>query len=273
MRARLLAAAISALVIGPVPLGEAPSAVAAREAEPVRVKQFNFCGVICNDGVIDKPGRNNDVVEDIRNLVLETEPHLVMLHEACADQVDRLIDLLEDSDWEMEGVFRAQRQDRDCRGDLGFGDAVLTAGRVGDTEVLDLPDTRKSKEDRAILCLETDAEGPVLACALHLVTGKKGKAERYRQLDSAADMLNERAGDGAVIVGGDFNTKPDGMDAFLADDEGGEFFDIDPEKAATRGQKIDYVLFSRDDFSDPEGGPVTSKFSDHRALIGQAVRD
>ena len=115
MRVRLLLAAVATgLVAGPAPLS-GPASAGAREPEVVRVKQFNFCGVICNDGVVDKPGRNNDVVEDIRNRILETEPHLVMLHEACSDQVERLIDLLEDSDWSMDGAFRARSSRRVLR--------------------------------------------------------------------------------------------------------------------------------------------------------------
>lgn len=258
-------AVASGLVVTPPP---------ARAADTVRVMSFNFCGAICNKGVVAKVGNNNDVVEDIRNRIVAFRPHLVMLQEACQSQVDRLKDLLQGSAWRMDGVFRAQRSDGRCQGGgEGFGDAVLTAGRVGSREVLDLPD--RGGENRAILCLNTDAEGPVLACALHLVTGKggAGKSELSQQLDSAARMLNSRAGSGAVIAGGDFNVSPGRMGALVDSGRGGRFFDIDPQKAATRGNKIDYVLFSRNQFSNPSGGPVKSKFSDHKVLQGSATRD
>ncbi len=235
---------------------------------------FNFCGAICNKGVVARAGGNNDVVEDIRNRIVAFHPHLVMLQEACQGQVDRLKNLLQGSAWPMDGVFRAQRSDGRCKGGgKGFGDAVLTAGHVGRQEVLDLPD--RGGENRAILCLNTDALGPVLACALHLVTGKggAGKSELTQQLDSAATMLNGRAGSGAVIAGGDFNLSPDRMGALLDSSTGGQFFDIDPQKAGTRGNKIDYVLFSRNHFSNPSGDPVKSKYSDHKVLQGSATRD
>jgi endonuclease/exonuclease/phosphatase family metal-dependent hydrolase len=237
------------------------------------VLQYNFCGAICNKGVVARPGNNNDVVEDIRNRIVNARPHLVMLHEACQGQFDRLKSLLRGTAWSMDGVFRAQRQDGRCQGgSRGFGDAVLTAGHVGGREVLDLPDL--GGENRAILCLNTDAQGPVLACTLHLVTGKAGagKKEHTLQLAAAARMLNGRASSRAVVVGGDFNAMPGRMGALLDSSRRGRFFDIDPQKAGTRGQKIDYILFSRNHFSSPSGGPVGSRYSDHKVLQGWVTR-
>jgi endonuclease/exonuclease/phosphatase family metal-dependent hydrolase len=188
----------------------------------------------------------------------------------CAAQFSRLKSLLGGGAWRMSGVFRPQRHDPRCRG--GFGDAVLTAGAVGRTEVLPLPN---GSEHRAVLCLRTSAGGPVLACTLHLVTGRAGKegpALKQRQLSAAARALNQRALGGAVIVGGDFNVLPGQMGTLLDASRGGRFFDVDPEKAGTHGKKIDYVLFSRAHFTNPSGGPQGSRYSDHRALIGQATR-
>lgn len=267
LRARaLVALATGALVLGAVPaVGPRP----ATAAESVRVMQYNFCGAICNKGMVTKSGSHHDVVEDVRNRIVAARPDIVTLHEACDGQVARLKELLEGGDWPMDGVFRKQRDDRRCKNGSGFGDAVLTAGRVGNPEVLDLPD--RHNEDRAILCLNTYAEGPVLACALHLVTGKHGKKERLNQL-AAAKALNHRAAERAVIVGGDFNTPPSGMRALIDPGQGGRFFDVDPQEAGTRGNKIDYVLFSRGHHSDPSGGPEKSKYSDHKVLVGRAVR-
>lgn len=245
----------------------------AQAAETVRVLDYNFCGAICNQGVINRPGPNNDVAEDVRNRIVAFRPHLVMLQEACSGQVDRIKTLLRSSPWPMDGIFRAQRQDGRCRGaSRGFGDAVLTAGHVGARAVLDLPDL--GAENRAVLCLNTNAHGAVLACTLHLVTGKAGpgKKEHDQQLNAAARMLNGKAAGRAVVVGGDFNATPGRMDALLDSGRGGRFFDIDPQQAGTRGDKIDYVLFSRGHFSGPSGGPVRSKWSDHRILQGTATR-
>ena len=227
--------------------------------------QFNICGAICNDG---KYG----VVEHVRTKIVNFRPAIVTLNEVCAGQFWRLVSRLDDSGWEMKGVFRPQRHDGRCPGG-GFGDAVLTAGSVGRREVLPLPNY--GPEHRAVLCLRTSAGGgPVLACTLHLVTGKssKGAREKYAQYAAAARSLNARGGRGAVIVGGDFNLVPGQMGSMLNAGQGGRFFDVDPQAAATHGRKIDYVLFSRGHFSNPSGGPQASSFSDHKALLGQATR-
>ena len=43
-------------------------------------------------------------------------------------------------------------------------------------------------------------------------------------------------------------------------------------RGGVHGRKIDYILFSRGHFANPSGGPEWSKYSDHRALLGQATR-
>ena len=240
--------------------GAAPAAAAGT----VKVMDFNICGAICNHG-------GYGVVEDVRNRVLRFKPAILTLNEICAGQFTRLTSRLKGSAWEMSGVFRPQRHDSRCPGG-GFGDAILTAGAVGRREVLPLPNL--GPEHRAILCLRTSAAGPVLACTLHLVTGRgtKGSREKYLQSAAAARALNGRAVRGAVIVGGDFNLVPGQMGALLDAGRGGRFFDVDPQAAGTHGKKIDYILFSRAHFTGPSGGPEWSKYSDHRALLGQATR-
>ena len=248
---------------------------AARPAEAataVRVLHFNICGAICNHGVVDKPGAGNDIVEDVRNRVVGFKPHILTLNEVCFGQFNRLKVLLSNSAWKMSGVFRAQRNDGRCKNGTGFGDAVLTTGAVGATTVFPLPNLG---ERRAVLCLHTSAGGPVLACTLHLITGRAGRegpALKWRQMATAARALNARAAQGAVIVGGDFNFIPAQMGSLLNPAKGGRFFEADPQMAPTHGRKIDYVLFSRAHFSDPSGGPQFSRFSDHRLLLGHATR-
>ena len=273
MKARLrsrVAAAVSTAALA-VASGFVAVPAPAEAAAPVRVLDYNFCGAICNKGVVNRAGDNNDVAEDVRNRIVAFRPHLVMLQEACHGQFERIRSLLKGSSWPMDGVFRAQRQDGRCQGgSSGFGDAVLTAGHVGAREVLDLPDM--GGENRAVLCLNTDASGPVLACALHLVTGHGGAGMREHTLQrySAARQLNNKAAGRAVIVGGDWNATPGKMGPLLG--PGGRFFDVDPQKAPTRGTKIDYIGFSRANFTNPSGGPVHSKWSDHRILQGTAIR-
>jgi hypothetical protein len=245
-----------------------PGRVPAEAAGPVRVMHFNICGAICNRGVVDTPGGGNDVVEDVRVRILAARPAIVTLNEVCIGQFNRLKGLLAAGGWTMRGAFRPQRQDNRCKGGTGFGDAVFTAASVAGQQVLQLPDS--NGENRAVLCIRTTAGGgPVLACVLHLVTKNPLKA---RQLAAAAWAANGAAGRGAVVLGGDFNTPPGGMRALLDPAQGGRFLDVDPQSAPTRGNKIDYVLFSRAHFTSPSGGPQGSKFSDHDVLLGQAVR-
>jgi endonuclease/exonuclease/phosphatase family metal-dependent hydrolase len=256
MTAALLLAAATVFTTGAAP---------AAASGTVKVMDFNICGAICNHG-------GYGVVEDVRNRVLRFRPAILTLNEVCAGQFWRLTSRLKGSAWEMSGVFRPQRHDSRCPGG-GFGDAVLTAGAVGRREVLPLPNL--GPEHRAVLCLRTSAGGgPVLACTLHLVTGRgtTGSREKYLQSAAAARALNSRAARGAVIVGGDFNLVPGQMGALLNAGRGGRFFDVDPQAAATHGRKIDYILFSRGHFANPSGGPEWSKYSDHRALLGQATR-
>ena len=240
-------------------------------ATPVRVIQYNICGSICHHGVIDRPGPNNDIVEDARNRIVGARPAIVTVNEICIAQFHRLKSLLGASPWKMSGVFRPQRGDGRCKNGTAFGDAVLTAGHVGGTVVLPMPNL--GGERRAVLCLQTSADGPVLACTLHLVTGrgKHGNREKLMQMGAASRALNARAAKGAVIVGGDFNLTPGQMGRLLNGGQGGRFFEADPQMAATHGRKIDYILFSRPHFSNPSGGPQASK-SDHKVLIGQATR-
>lgn len=236
---------------------------------PVRVMQFNICGAVCNHGVIDKAGGGNDVVDDVRGRITGFRPDIVTLNEVCQGQFNRLKALLAVGPWSMAGAFRAQRTDSRCQGGSGFGDAVFTAGGVAGQKVLALPNPGGG-EHRAVLCVHTSAGGgPVLACVLHTVTGNPMKA---RQVAAAAAAVNGEAAHGAVILGGDFNTTPGGMGALLDPGRGGRFFDVDPQRAATRGSKIDYVLFDRGHFSNPSGGPQGSPRSDHDALLGQATR-
>jgi endonuclease/exonuclease/phosphatase family metal-dependent hydrolase len=245
---------------------------AAAAGERIRVMHFNICGVLCNYGVIDKPGWGNDIVEDVRNRAVNYRPHILTLNEVCVGQFNRLKSLLGNSAWKMSGVFRPQRNDSRCKGGTGFGDAVLTASWVGRTEVFPLPN---GGEQRAVLCLRTSAGGAVLACTLHLITGRSGSEGPWlkaKQLAAAAKALNDQATRGAVIVGGDFNYVPSEMGVLLDPRKGGRFFEADPQLAPTHGKKIDYILFSRAHFCCPSGDPVWSKYSDHKLLLGQATR-
>ena len=268
LRCRATLAAGAALFLAATAL-TATTAAPAAAAGPVRVMQFNICGAACNHGTVDKGGGGNDIVDDVSGRIAGFKPAVVTLNEVCSAQFGRLRSLLGGGPWKMTGAFRAQRSEGRCQGDPGFGDAIFIAGGISGQTVLPLPNPA-GPEHRSILCLRTAVGGgPVLACVLHTVTGDPMKA---RQVAAAAKAVNGKAARGAVILGGDFNTVPGGMGALLDTGRGGRFFDIDPQKAPTRGDKIDYVLFDRGHFTGPSGGPQGSPFSDHKALLGQATR-
>jgi hypothetical protein len=260
----ILAAGAALLLAGATLTTGAEPAVA---AGPVRVMHFNICGAICNHGVVAKVGGGNDIVDDARRRIVNFKPAIVTLNEVCVGQFNRLKSLLNGGGWTMNGAFRAQRSDGRCRGGSGFGDAIFTARSINGQKVIPLPN---AGEHRAILCIRTAAGGgPVLACVLHTVTDNPLKS---RQVAAATVAANAAATQGPVIVGGDFNTTPSGMGALLDPARGGRFFDVDPQKAGTRGNKIDYILFSRAHFANPSGGPQPSQYSDHDVLVGQATR-
>ena len=260
-----LAATVALLMVGATLTTGAGAAAA---AGPVRVMHFNICGAICNHGVVARTGGDNDIVDDARRRIVALRPAIVTLNEVCIGQFNRLRALLKAAGWEMNGTFRAQRSDDRCQGGSGFGDAVFTAAGISGQKVLPLPNS--GGESRAILCVWTKAGGgSVLACVLHTVTDNP---LRSRQVAAAARAANGAGARGAVILGGDFNTTPSGMGALLEPGKGGRFVDVDPQRADTRGNKIDYVLFSRAHFTNPAGGPQPSRFSDHDVLVGQATR-
>jgi hypothetical protein len=263
----ILAAGAALFLAAAALVNAAPPAAA---AGPVRVMQFNMCGAMCNHGAVDKAGAGNDVVEDVRARVAGFQPAVLTLNEVCVAQFNRLKALLGTGPWKMSGAFRAQRDDWGCKGGAQFGDAVFTAGGISGQKVLGVPNPSGGPEHRAVLCVRTAAGGaPLLACVLHTVTDNPMKA---RQVAAAARALNGEAANGAVIVGGDFNTDPGGMRALLDSGQGGRFFDVDPQRAWTRGGKIDYALFDQGHFSNPSGGPQSSRYSDHSVLAGQATR-
>jgi hypothetical protein len=263
----ILAAGAALFLAAAALVNAAPPAAA---AGPVRVMQFNMCGAMCNHGAVDKAGPGNDVVEDVRGRVAGFHPDVLALNEVCVAQFNRLKAVLGGGAWRMSGAFRAQRDESACKGGAQFGDAVFTAGGINGQKVLGVPNPSGGPEHRAVLCVHTTAAGgPVLACVLHTVTANPMKA---RQVAAAAKALNGEAANGAVIVGGDFNTEPGGMRALLDSGQGGRFFDVDPQRASTRGGKIDYALFGRSHFSNPTGGPQGSRYSDHSVLVGQATR-
>jgi heat shock protein HslJ/endonuclease/exonuclease/phosphatase family metal-dependent hydrolase len=230
----------------------------------LRFFDWNICGAKCNHGDLQK------VVGDLRSRIVAFRPHIATLNEVCQSQVVRLEEVLQGSAWPMKHVFSDQRDDQRCQpvnGKRLFGDAVFSAGPLGDKKVVTLPSSKG--EHRDILCVDTRLGRDVLACVVHL--DADAPKMNARQMNAVARFVNPRAAKGPVVLAGDFNEAPFRLAQLLNPQRGGLFADLTAGKM-TRGkkQKIDYILVSRGHFSNFSGGVKGSKYSDHRVLTGSA---
>lgn len=244
-----------------------PSPAAAVAPREVRFLQFNICGAICHHGEVDAPGA--DVVEHVRDVVVQARADVVVLNEVCGAQLARLRRLLEGSGRPMSGAFHAQREDTRCGG--GFGDAVLSAGPTGPAQVHRLPNHPSGGERRSLLCVPTVVGSRVLACGLHLVAA--APEWNRRQLEAVTREVRRRSRWVTVVVAGDFNVVPSGMGGLTDGRRGGFLDDVDGarQRATHFGRKIDYILLDGRAFRDLAADVRTSGWSDHRILVGRAT--
>ncbi|MGH9002670.1 MAG: endonuclease/exonuclease/phosphatase family protein [Acidimicrobiia bacterium] len=247
----------------------------ARAAEPVvRFLTYNICGGICNDGTVERPGPDNDLVEHVASLLAGERPHLAVLNEICGAQHARLVQVLEARGVPMRSAFHAQRTDGRCPAHEGvhsFGDAVLSSGPVDRTEV-HLSTRPSGRERRSLLCLRTTHHGrPLLACGLHLVARDSGW--HARQLDETVRFVRERSPELPVVLAGDFNARPSELGRLSDGAEGGFHTDIDhaDDEPTHAGEKIDYVFLPDGHFRGLSGEVRPTRWSDHDMLLGQAT--
>lgn len=254
---------------------EAPDGAGDRPAR-LRFVAFNICGGLCNDGTVDEPGADNDVVEHVVSVLTDFEPHVAVLNEVCGAQFHRLVRLLQESNHPMSAGFHAQRSgELNCPAHEGvrdFGDAVLTSGTVDGHEVHRLPNRPSGRERRSLLCLRTTHHGTTfLACGLHLVAGEP--RWHPRQLDETVRFTRERSQYLPVVLAGDFNIEPWGMGQLTDPDQGGFHTDVDhaDEDPTVARRKIDYVLVPNGRFRDLDGEARPSSWSDHHMVVGWAT--
>lgn len=265
-------ALLLAATVTPVGLQAEPARAA--EAPVVRFVAFNLCGAICNHGTVDRPGANNDVVEHVASLLTGERPHVAVLNEICGAQHARLLKVLEQRGYPMRGAFHAQRSDGRCPthgGQRLFGDTVLSTGPVERDEVHRLSNRPSGPERRSLLCLRTSHHGrPLLACGLHLVA--RDPHWHARQLDETVRFVRDRSKELPVVVAGDFNARPRELRRLTDSADGGFHTDVDhaDDQPTHGGQKIDYVFVPDSDFRDLSGEVRSSRWSDHRILLGEA---
>lgn len=247
-------------------------------ADPPRLRflAFNMCGGICNDGTVDRPGPDNDVVEHVASTLSGFRPHVAVLNEICGAQHHRLVRLLERAGYPMRSAFHAQRTaDRRCPphdGFRSFGDAVLSSGPVDRTEVHRLPNRPSGRERRSLLCLRTTHHGTrFLACGLHLVA--LDPEWHARQLDKTVWFVRQRSTYIPVMLAGDFNARPHELGRVTNPGQGGFHTDVDhvDHEPTFYRRKIDYIFLPNGRFRDLSGEAHTSRWSDHRILMGRAT--
>lgn len=237
----------------------------------VKLIQFNMCGSACNKG------DTGPVVDTLRNSILDFKPDVCLLNEACLAQVDRLWDRLDLSGFTTSGCFGATAGRSMCPGREGerwYGNAVLSRGvGIGEPEAIQLPNRPRLAEQRGAISMTCDLRGtPALVASAHLAPRSKDEEFHLRQISELAQIQNERAAAGNVVIfGGDFNATPDQLKEITAAD--GQFLDVDhARQAATFSKhKIDYILLDRGHFSHLSASVTRSEVSDHRLLKGRAT--
>jgi endonuclease/exonuclease/phosphatase family metal-dependent hydrolase len=257
---------------------------------PVKVFQFNMCGVVNKDDDNDPPCESlgqpdAPVIAAIGRSVLDFRPDILTLNEICGRQADALDQHFRDIGYPMHAFFDGDLPHDNC----GPG------GQAGKALFSREPVVGQPNVTEKMGCASTRLRGrTVQACVLHLTAGSSAGAEAAE----VAGALNPYVTAGIpVVVAGDFNLEPDddGLDALYSHSGGhGLFREVDEtdrfycteaqltESACQDGEptfasipilnekKLDYVFISKDHFVDPRGDATNSDLSDHEPLRGQA---
>jgi endonuclease/exonuclease/phosphatase family metal-dependent hydrolase len=228
-----------------------------------------MCGNAC--------GMRFAVVDDLEREITGRgpQPSVVTLDEVCRGQYDRLL-----ADLPYRGHFQPTVPNR-CWDGSDYGIAVLVRG--GDAAHADsapLP-APAGGEPRAVTCVRaTVRAGSLVACVTHLDTDPANTASQVAAVAAHAGRFP-----GAVVVGGDFNARPD--DPAMAP-MAGRFVDADANHDAFTGgcsrarcgagpgyahptRKIDYVFLSRGDFTGVSARVTAAAHSDHAPLWATAT--
>lgn len=207
------------------------------------------------------------------------------LNEACWTQYRHLLDLLDDSEWEMRGRFAVTRTGvESCGGNEKFGIAVLTVNPITWVRRWRLPSPEG--EARRLLCVTTRmARRSTRVCSTHITTGDH-RAYQNREIRRVKWAVTPWVENGTpVVLMGDFNVVPtdDTLDRIYAPGHGGNshgvFQEVDEGSDYCRcgestfgSRKIDYVFLSARHWQSMWGNATHSDYSDHDPLRGGAAR-
>lgn len=273
----LVAAGVIAAVVG-ASLLIATSPVTSAGGN-IRLLQFNMCGHVCRDATSDKIAGVVDSLADIH-------PSAASLNEVCRSQFEGIVAGTADRDWAMHGRFIVTQPD-ECGSDGDYGIAVLTRSRVIDTDRLTYSaQDAGNPEHRGLLCVEAKlGDRPTHICTTHIVDSFDDPVGDVRrtQIALAADRASSYRG--PVVLMGDFNARPRdrAMNVVYRQSRGdggrGTFDEVGQGSSACRcgeathrsGAKYDYIFVTHRDFEVMSESVRLSRFSDHRALIGNVT--
>jgi endonuclease/exonuclease/phosphatase family metal-dependent hydrolase len=248
-------------------------------AAEITVMSFNVCGGVCHRGEVTETAGYTARVAVARKATV------VLLQELCYGQFLRVRSLLADHGY--SGTFTAATQSggcavRDPGKHTGFGIAVLVKGKFSARVVKVLP-TSAGLEQRRLLGVRAVLGGRSTFVAVVHLSPSPGSATAA-QLAAVAGYLDPLAAR-PVIVGGDFNARPDnpGLGALYSPATGGtgHFVEADQMRTGlarrggsatfdTTGSKIDYVFFAAGSFERTQAVSLASRVSDHRVYLGMA---
>lgn len=242
------------------------------EASPeVRLLQFNMCGSSCNKGSTGK------LVTALRDSILDFQPDICLLNEACLAQVDRLWEQLDQAGYSYSACFGATAGRSKCPGPEGerwYGNAILSRGvGIGEPEEIALPNKPHLYEQRALISMTADLRGvPAIVSSTHLTPRTRDEEFNQRQMAAVAEIQKARADAGNVVVfGGDFNVTPDLIKGIVGPE--GRFGEVDQADLAPtlNRRKIDHIFLDKAHFSRLSARVTKSAVSDHRLMRGWAT--
>jgi endonuclease/exonuclease/phosphatase family metal-dependent hydrolase len=247
------------------PPGDEPPAGEVR----LKLLQFNMCGSKCNRGRLG-------IVDALTRSIVERGADLVLLNEACLNQVESLNTRLRGRGFVTSGCFGASTGRSLCAGAEGerwYGNAVFASGpAVGAPDRWELANRPTASEKRNVTSMQAVLKGRGVAIACAHLSPEGGDGYNERQVSEVAGRYNSMAREGkTVVLGGDFNTGLDRLRSIYL--PSGSFSEIDDVGRAPtfKTRKIDFIFLSYPHFTAISGRVTRSRFSDHRPLAGEAT--
>ncbi|MGW6500253.1 endonuclease/exonuclease/phosphatase family protein [Nonomuraea angiospora] len=266
--------------------------------EPVRALQFNMCGF---GGVPEHAcatSMRDDAASATASSLLDFRPDVVTLNEVCREQYDELLSITSANGYTLHGQFTAAPDPQSTCDSSEPGNALISSTPLSNVETTPLPGDDSPSEQNNLTCADTTMRGQVVkACVTQLSDVTQA---RPAQAEAVAQRVNAHIDAGfPVIVGGDFQSNPDGAvltplyshhggtgklheldetDIQYFDSDAGDCPPVDRRCRSGEGTvpnlvlplKLDY-LFVSDDFAALDADATRSSVSSHVPLRGWAT--